>query len=226
MEGLTKAHGAAAALIVASVLAAPSAAFADVDASSVTSQAIIDTVVEDEGFREDRERIRRSGFTQFLHDVDARHRDSEAGRRGAAGAFQDTDILKGGGQLLGVDSAGSVDASFVDPEPIEGGGVLGLAGNELDLGFEVTGAPVKFALTGTIEASVSELGTTTESDAIVFAPGGGSSSVGIDAGSSGTASQTIDADGTLNPGTHTLRVELDTRAVRRRRQRPHLRARR
>lgn len=194
-----------AALVLAGLLVAPGTATAKIDPNSVTTQASVLAVARDGDGSEDLDSISRSSFTTFLRTVNAS--DGGGGRRADAHVEQDTEVLKAGNELLGVNTSGLADASSSDSNtsdqfPPSAGG-----GSGFTLGFNVVNAPVDFRLTGRIDAS--GVGNGCVVIRVTDPSGGSADTTACPAPAGG---QNIDVTGTLAPGGHTFDVGYEMEA--------------
>ena len=198
------------ALAVGALLAAPAVASAEVDSDSFTTQAeVVAEAFDGAGETDpDRDRSGLAGFTEFLRTVNARDRNVDSGRGAKANVTQDTELIRDGDLVLGVDSSGAADSSYTDPNTGDSFEPFGTGTSELDVGFEVVNAPVQFTLTGRIEASVSAAGGGS-AKVTVTDPTGAESVAEIESFDSGTDAENLDLTGTVNPGTRALAVDID-----------------
>ena len=201
-----------AAIACGSLLAAPPIAAAEVDPDSLVDEAeVVALAADGGGGSQDRDRSGRVGFSEFVRTVSARDRNSDSGRVGRADAFQDTEIIEDDGELLGVNSRGTGAATFVDPQINDGLEPSGTALSDLSVEFDVVGDPVKFSLTGDLQASATgffgQCGRVS-----LTSPSGTNTTVAAAGCTAHPGSATVDETGELPPGTHTLSVEVDTEA--------------
>lgn len=200
----------AAALAGCTLLAVPTIAAAEVDPDSLFDRAeVVATAFDGGGGSEVRDRSGRIGFTEFTRTVRARDRNSDSGRAGKGDALQDTRIVEDGDELLGVDSSGIATADFTDPNTGDIFVPFGQGTSELDVEFEVTGAPVKFSLTGSLEASAPSTNATGTCGATAAVNFGGDI-VQVNSGDvcGAPSSDDFEMTGTLDPQTHGLTVDL------------------
>jgi Ca2+-binding RTX toxin-like protein len=182
-----------------------------VDPNSVVTEAeVIATAFDGGGGSEVRDRSGRIGFSEFLRTVSARDSNSDSGRAGRGDAFQDTEILSAGDEELGVDSQGTASGSFTDPTPGDETQPVGSGRSELIVDFDVVGDPVKFSLTGELNASGSPTNSQCSNVRLVSPSGLNTDTVGACDGSA--AEVEINEIGELQPGTHRLSVEMYTPA--------------
>jgi Ca2+-binding RTX toxin-like protein len=198
------------ALAAGALLAAPAAASAEVDPGSVTTGAeIVAEAFDGAGETDpDRDRSGRIGFSEFLRTVNARDRNVDSGRGGKANVTQDTRLVEDGDLILGVDTSGTADSSYTDPNPSDSLEPYGSGTSELAVGFEVVNAPVQFTLTGSIEASVSGNGAG-NARVTVTDPTGAEHKAEVASFESGSDVVDLDLTNTISPGSHDFEVDID-----------------
>ena len=117
-----------------------------------------------------------------------------------------TKVVEEGDEFLGIDSQGSGLGRFTNPETNDGEEPVGTGLSDLTIEFEVVDDPVKFVLEGDMA------GTATPDTGGVLGTVNVVSPSGVNHTVTSGESEEIDERGELQPGVHTLSIELRAEA--------------
>ena len=194
---------------VCTVLAAPGAAPAEIDQSSVSFGSEISAQAWDGAGKTppDADFDDDTDFATFDETARARDRNRDSGRSGRAEVTQSTQILSLNGTFMGVDSTGLATGSWADPNLSDGFVPFGNALSKFELEFDVVNSPVGYSINGT-QAVDATPATPQCTDAEVGTfPGFATISSGC---AEGPESENLDLAGTLDPGSHDFEINLRT----------------
>jgi Ca2+-binding RTX toxin-like protein len=199
----------ALSLIVPLVAFAPASSAgttASTEVSSATSADILAKAFDGGGTSAIQDQSSKSGWETFTDTVAIADRNADSGRSARGRAFQTTEIIRSNLSVIGLDSSADVEAKFVDPQPGDSSVPRAAGDSFLEVDFEVTGAPIRYSLTGDINVSATSTNPCT--DLLVVFPAGTSHRAAAPASCGEPASKHLEQIGELAPGTHTLTVNL------------------